>query len=71
MQIAAPPVSQRDWFTAKEAANCAGVTPTTLYDYMKLRKNKPPGYRLAGKAKGQWRFPKEKFIQWANGSSQG
>ena len=61
---------QRPWLTAKEAADYIGVTPVTLYSYVKLRKNKPPCFRLAGKTKGVLRFPKEEFIQWANGGTQ-
>ena len=60
----------RTWWTAKEAANYVGVTPGTLYSYLKMRKNRPPAFRLAGKAKGGWRFPREEFIQWASGSSK-
>jgi len=63
-------LSESHW-TAKEAANYMGVTTGTLYSYLKLRKNRPPCVRLAGKSKGRWRFPKDQFIQWANGSSKG
>ena len=63
--------SHRPWFTAKEAADYLGVTPVTLYSYVKLRKNKPPVFRLAGKPKGVLRFPREEFIQWANGALKG
>ena len=63
-------MSEKPWLTAKEAANYLGVTTTTLYSYVKLRKNRPPAFRLAGKPKGIWRFPREEFIQWANGSSK-
>jgi hypothetical protein len=62
------PHSQRTWFTAKEAADYIGVTTITLYSYCKLRKGRPPVFRLAGKPKGVLRFPREEFIQWANGS---
>jgi len=65
-----PTPSQRPWFTAKEAADYIGVTPTTLYSYIKMRKNRPPVFRLAGKPKGVWRFPREEFIQWANGATK-
>jgi excisionase family DNA binding protein len=61
---------EKPWLTAKEAANYLGVTTTTLYSYVKLRKNRPPAFRLAGKPKGIWRFPREEFIQWANGSNK-
>jgi excisionase family DNA binding protein len=63
-------MSEKPWLTAKEAANYLGVTTTTLYSYVKLRKNRPPAFRLAGKPKGVWRFPKEEFIQWASGGTQ-
>lgn len=63
--------SYRSWWTAKEAASYIGVTPGTLYGYLKMRKNRPPVFRLAGKAKGTLRFPREEFIQWANGSKIG
>jgi hypothetical protein len=59
---------QRPWLTAKEAADYIGVTTITLYSYCKLRKGRPPVFRLAGKPKGVLRFPREEFIQWANGS---
>jgi hypothetical protein len=58
---------QRAWFTAKEAAGYIGVTPQTLRSYLKLRKGRPPFFRLAGKTQGALRFPREEFIQWANG----
>ena len=61
--------SQRSWLTAKEAADYIGVTTVTLYSYCKLRKNRPPVFRLAGKTKGVLRFPREEFIVWANGGS--
>jgi hypothetical protein len=60
----------RPWFTAKEAAGYIGVTPETLRGYIKLRKGRPPFFRLAGKPTGALRFPKEEFITWANGGSQ-
>ena len=58
----------RPWLTAKEAASYIGVTPSTLRSYIKLRKNRPPYFRLAGKMRGALRFPREEFIQWAMGS---
>ena len=61
---------ERAWFTAKEAAGYIGVTPGTLYSYLKLRKGRPPFFRLAGKTKGGLRFPKDAFITWANGGAQ-
>jgi hypothetical protein len=60
----------RPWFTAKEAAGYIGVTPETLRSYLKLRKGRPPFFRLAGKPQGPLRFPREEFIVWANGGSQ-
>ena len=62
--------AQKPWWTAKEAAGYIGVTPSTLYSYLKMRKNRPPAFRLAGKPKGSLRFPREEFIQWANGGAQ-
>ena len=64
------PASQRSWFTAKEAAGYLGVSTTSLYSYIKLRKNRPPFFRLAGKPQGILRFPREDFIRWANGSAK-
>lgn len=61
---------QRPWWTAKQAADYIGVSPGTLRGYLKLRKNRPPVFRLAGKPKGALRFPREEFIKWANGSSK-
>lgn len=59
----------RRWFTAKEAADYIGVHIDTLYSYTKLRKNKPPCLKLGNDRR--YRFPKDQFIQWANGSKQG
>jgi excisionase family DNA binding protein len=61
----ASPRAERRWFTAKEAADYIGVHITTLYGYTKLRKNKPPCMKLGNDRR--YRFPKEQFIQWANG----
>lgn len=58
--------SQRHWFTAKEAAEYIGVHLVTLYGYTKKRKGKPPFTRLGGN--GPYRFPKDRFIEWADGS---
>lgn len=66
-----PQLLSETFWTAKEAARYMGVTTTTLYSYIKLRRNRPPCIRLAGKTKGRWRFPKDKFIEWANGSAKG
>jgi excisionase family DNA binding protein len=56
---------ERDWFTIKEAATVVGVSKDTLRRYLKMRKNKPPSYRLF--PKGRLRFPKEALIRYANG----
>ena len=61
----ASPRNDRRWFTAKEAADYIGVHVETLYSYTKLRKNKPPCVKLGNDRR--YRFPKEQFIQWANG----
>jgi hypothetical protein len=61
---------QRAWFTAKQAADYIGVTPQTLRSYLKLRKGRPPFFRLANKPQGPLRFPRDEFITWANGGSQ-
>lgn len=61
------PTNPRHWFTAKEAADYVGVHLDTLYRYTRRRKNRPPFYRLAGDG-GPFRFPKDKFIPWADGS---
>ena len=65
MEIGQTP-PKRPWFTAKEAADYLGVTPQTLYTYIRPRKNRPPLFRLGKKTKGRLRFPREEFIKWAN-----
>jgi excisionase family DNA binding protein len=60
------PRNGRQWFTAKEAADFIGVHIDTLYSYTRLRKNRPPHIKLGNDRR--YRFPKEQFIQWANGS---
>ncbi len=57
----------RPWFTAKEAAEHIGVHLDTLYSYTRLRKNRPPFIKLGNDRR--YRFPKDQFIQWANGGS--
>jgi excisionase family DNA binding protein len=64
--ITASPRNTRPWFTAKEAADYIGVHVETLYQYTRKRKNKPPFIRFSDG--GRYRFPKDQFIQWANGS---
>jgi len=61
--------SDRTWLSAKEAADYIGVHLDTLYRYTRKRKNKPPFNRFS--ATGPFRFPKDQFIQWANGAKQG
>ena len=58
----------RRWFTAKEAAAYINVHLDTLYGYTKLRKNRPPYIRLGNDRR--YRFPKEKFIEWADGGQK-
>lgn len=55
----------RTWFWAKEAAAYIGVHPYTLLLYTKLRKGRPPFKRLGRDRR--YRFPKNEFIEWANG----
>lgn len=59
------PTPQRSWFWAKEAAEVLGVSVNTLMKYTKLRKNKPPLYRII--PKGRVRFPRDEFIKWSQG----
>lgn len=69
METGQPSVrSERRWFTTKEAADYIGVHLETMYKYTRLRKNKPPCLRLGNDRR--YRFPKEQFIQWANGSQK-
>lgn len=62
------PRGDRRWFTAKEAADYIGVHIDTLYAYTKLRKNKPPCLKLGNDRR--YRFPKDKFIAWADGKKE-
>lgn len=62
----ASPRAGRSWFTAKEAADHIGVHLETLYKYARARKNRPPFVRLANGRR--YRFPKDQFIHWAQGS---
>lgn len=61
----ASPRTNRSWFTAKEAADYIGVHLQTLYGYTRKRKNRPPFTRL--NENSRYRFPKDRFIQWADG----
>lgn len=53
----------RAWFTSKEAADYARIHLDTLYRLLRRRK-KAPRYHRVGR---QYRFPKDEFIQWADG----
>jgi excisionase family DNA binding protein len=55
----------RRWLSVKEAADYIGVHRDTLYRYLRKKKNRPPYNRFT--ANGPYRFPREEFIQWANG----
>lgn len=59
-------LAERDWLTIKEAAAVANVSRETLLRYMKLRKGKPPSYKLV--PNGRWRFPLTEFVAWAKGT---
>ncbi len=59
---------ERRWFTATEAAHYIGVHIDTLYSYTRLRKNKPPYVKLGNDRR--YRFPKDRFIEWANGAQK-
>jgi excisionase family DNA binding protein len=54
------------WFTAKQAAAYIGVHVETLYLYVRRKRNRPPVRRFGGE-RSPYRFPKEDFIEWANG----
>jgi excisionase family DNA binding protein len=58
----------RSWLTAKQAAELVGISLNTLYIYCARRRRKPPFVRLGGAERGRYRFPKDKFIEWASGS---
>jgi len=58
----------RSWFWVKEAADYISVHPLTLIRYTKLRKGKPPFFRLAKDRR--YRFPKKEFVEWAAGSNK-
>ena len=66
--VQTPTRNGRSWFTAKEAADYIGVHIDTLYSYTRLRKNKPPFTKLGNDRR--FRFPKEQFVQWANGTTK-
>lgn len=57
--------SNRRWLSVKEAAEYIGVHRDTLYRYLRKKKNRPPFNRFT--PAGPYRFPREEFIQWANG----
>ena len=58
--------SERWFFTAKQAADYIGVHVETLYIIVRRKRNRPPVSRLS--ERGPYRFPKDKFIEWANSS---
>jgi excisionase family DNA binding protein len=58
----------RNWFTLKEAAAYIGVHRDTIYNYIKRKKNRPPFKRFTDH--GPYRFPKEQFIEWADGPTK-
>ena len=57
--------SPRRWFTAKEAANYLQIHVRTLYGYVRKGRGRKPPFRRFGK--GNYRFPVEKFKEWADG----
>jgi excisionase family DNA binding protein len=59
---------ERDWLTIKEAAAVANVSRETLLRYMKLRRGKPPSYKLV--PNGRWRFPIREFSAWVRGEKE-
>ena len=52
------------WLNAKEAADYIGVHITTLYRYMRRRRNRPPFSRFT--ETGPYRFPTDQFVEWAD-----
>ena len=58
----------RHWFTAKEAADYLGVNLMTLYRYVRRKRNRPPFHRITDGS--PYRFPKDKFIEWADGPTK-
>ena len=63
-----PLLPDRTWLTAKEAACYLNIHVRTLYRYARRRRNPPPVIRF--QAGGNYRFPKDKFIEWANGPTK-
>ena len=63
-------IAERDWLTVKEAAAIANVSRETLRRYMKMRKGKPPFYKLTSAARGRWRFPRNEFLAWTRGKKE-
>lgn len=59
----------RHFFTVKEAAAYCGVNINTIYREAKIPHNKggPPQRRFGAAI----RFPRQKFIAWAENSEQG
>jgi hypothetical protein len=63
-----PNEQERWFFTAKQAAAYIGVHVETLYLYVRRKRNRPPVTRLSERS--PYRFPKDKFIEWANGPTK-
>ena len=59
----------KNFFTPKEAAAYIGVSLTTFYGWLKKppKKGGPPVRRFGPMC---LRLPREKFIEWANGSTE-
>lgn len=70
MKNGSAPVSNgRKFFTAKEAADYCSINVNTLYRMLNTppEKGGPPCKRMGWR----FRFPKEKFIAWAENSTEG
>ncbi len=52
------------WLSAKEAADYIGVSISTLYRYLRRKRNRPPFNRFTDS--GPYRFPTSEFMEWAN-----
>ena len=52
------------WLSAKEAADYIGVSISTLYRYLRRKRNRPPFNRFT--ESGPYRFPTDQFVEWAN-----
>jgi excisionase family DNA binding protein len=61
-------IDSRRWLTAKQAAAYLGVHVETFYNYVHRKKNRPPFKRFT--ENGPYRFPREQFIEWAEGPTK-